>query len=48
MARQRHLNSAPITEALIDFRVQTSHRLDAQAAKVFFGSITETTAELYQ
>lgn len=34
MARQRHLKNAPITEALIDCRVLTSHRLDAKAADV--------------
>lgn len=34
MARPRHLKNAPITEALIDFRVQSSLKIDEAAAEV--------------
>lgn len=42
MARNRHLKNAPITEALIDLRVQSTRKIDATAAEVLADRLRDT------
>lgn len=42
MARYRHLKNAPITEALIDLRVQSSLKIDAAAAETLADRLRDT------
>jgi len=44
MARQRHLRNAPITEALIDLRVQPSRRVDERTAEMLAKRLQNTYA----